>query len=171
MTVLIFSIIFILFLYIKDFPGDSAGKEFVCNVGDLGSILGWEDPLEKGTGYPLQYSGLENSMDYSPWCLKESDTSEWLSLSIYFIIYLFGGSLVSWKVLLVHKGPKKRTFNLTPYICIFIFILCVCVCSRVLLKWKRTEKSSDIDIRRGTKSAPLLLLEKGVIYFFNWLLQ
>ena len=23
--------------------------------------LGWEDPLE---GYPLQYSGLENSMDY-----------------------------------------------------------------------------------------------------------
>ena len=25
--------------------------------------LGWEDPLEKGTGYPLQYSGLENSMD------------------------------------------------------------------------------------------------------------
>ena len=26
--------------------------------------LGWEDPLEKGKGYPLQYSGLENSMDY-----------------------------------------------------------------------------------------------------------
>ena len=27
--------------------------------------LGWEDPLEKGTGYPLQYSGLENSMDWN----------------------------------------------------------------------------------------------------------
>ena len=26
--------------------------------------LGWEDPLEKGKGYPLQYSGLEISMDY-----------------------------------------------------------------------------------------------------------
>ena len=25
--------------------------------------LGWEDPLEKGTAHPLQYSGLENSMD------------------------------------------------------------------------------------------------------------
>ena len=25
--------------------------------------LGWEDPLEKGKGYPLQHSGLENSMD------------------------------------------------------------------------------------------------------------
>ena len=28
-----------------------------------GKSLGWEDPLEKGKGYPLQYSGLENSMD------------------------------------------------------------------------------------------------------------
>ena len=27
--------------------------------------LGWEDPLEKGKGYPLQYSCLENSMDYT----------------------------------------------------------------------------------------------------------
>ena len=26
--------------------------------------LGWEDPLEKGKGYPLQYSGLENSTDW-----------------------------------------------------------------------------------------------------------
>ena len=25
--------------------------------------LGWEDPLENATGYPLQYSGLGNSMD------------------------------------------------------------------------------------------------------------
>ena len=25
--------------------------------------LGWEDPLDEGIGYPLQYSGLENSMD------------------------------------------------------------------------------------------------------------
>ena len=27
--------------------------------------LGWEDPLKKGKGYPLQYSGLENSTDYT----------------------------------------------------------------------------------------------------------
>ena len=46
--------------------------------------LGWEDALEKGKGYPLQYSGLENSMDgmYSPWGRKESDTTERLSLSL-----------------------------------------------------------------------------------------
>ena len=30
------------------FPGGSDGKESAYNVGDLGSILGWEDPLEKG---------------------------------------------------------------------------------------------------------------------------
>ena len=39
--------------------------------------LGWEDPLEKGKAYPLQYPDLENSMD---WIvrggLKESDTTE-----------------------------------------------------------------------------------------------
>ena len=26
--------------------------------------LGWEDPLEKGKAYTLQYSGLENSTDF-----------------------------------------------------------------------------------------------------------
>ena len=30
------------------FPCVSAGKESSCNTGDLGSTLGWEDPLEKG---------------------------------------------------------------------------------------------------------------------------
>ena len=30
------------------FPCDSADKESSCNAEDLGSILGWEDPLEKG---------------------------------------------------------------------------------------------------------------------------
>ena len=45
-----------------DFPGGSAGKEFTCNAGDLGSILGLGRSIEEGKGYPLQYSGLENSM-------------------------------------------------------------------------------------------------------------
>ena len=37
----------------------------------------------EGKVYPLQYSGLENSMDYiySPWGRKELDTTEQLSLS------------------------------------------------------------------------------------------
>jgi len=44
--------------------------------------LGWEDPNPECKGYPLQYSGLENSTDcISPWGRKESDMTEWLSLS------------------------------------------------------------------------------------------
>ena len=45
------------------FPGGSAGKESGCNVGDLGSIPGLGRSPGEGKGYPLQYSGLENSMD------------------------------------------------------------------------------------------------------------
>ena len=30
------------------FPGGSDSKESACNVGDPGSVLGWEDPLDKG---------------------------------------------------------------------------------------------------------------------------
>ena len=45
------------------FPGGSAGKESACNVGDLGSIPGLGRSPGEGKGYPLQYSGLENSMD------------------------------------------------------------------------------------------------------------
>ena len=41
----------------------SAGKESACNVGDLGSIPGLKRSPGEGIGYPLQYSGLENSMD------------------------------------------------------------------------------------------------------------
>ena len=45
------------------FPGGSAGKESTGNVGDLGSIPGLGRSPGEGKGYPLQYSGLENSMD------------------------------------------------------------------------------------------------------------
>ena len=45
------------------FPGGSAGKESAYNVGDLGSIPGLERYPGGRKGCPLQYSGLENSMD------------------------------------------------------------------------------------------------------------
>ena len=41
-------------------PGGSDGKESARNAGDLGL----EKSLGEGNGYPLQYSGLETSMDY-----------------------------------------------------------------------------------------------------------
>ena len=38
-------------------------KESACNVGDPGSIPGPGSSGGDGNGYPLQYSGLENSID------------------------------------------------------------------------------------------------------------
>ena len=39
-------------------------KEYACNAGDLGSIPGLGRSPGEGNNYSLQYSGLENSMDY-----------------------------------------------------------------------------------------------------------
>ena len=48
-------------------PGGSDGKESACNIGDLGSIPGLERSPGERNSYPLQYSGLENSMDRAAW--------------------------------------------------------------------------------------------------------
>ena len=68
------------------FPNGSTGKESTCNVGDLGLIPRSGRSPGEGNGYPLQYSGLENSIDCIeswriPWGHKESDMTEQLSLS------------------------------------------------------------------------------------------
>ena len=59
------------------FPGGSAGKESACNAGDLGSIPGLGRSPGEGKGYPLQYSGLENSMD----CIVYGVAKSWTRLS------------------------------------------------------------------------------------------
>ena len=47
---------------VQGFPCSSAGKESACNMGDLGSIPGWEDPLEKEMATHSSI-GVDNSMD------------------------------------------------------------------------------------------------------------
>ena len=69
------------FLRKLHFPCGLAGKESACNAGDLSLIPGLGRSPGEGKGYPLQYSGLENSMDLIPWGHKESDTTEQLSLT------------------------------------------------------------------------------------------
>ena len=49
------------------FPCGSAGKESARNAGDLGLIPGLRRSPGEGNDYPLQYSGLENSMDRGAW--------------------------------------------------------------------------------------------------------
>ena len=55
------------------FSCGSAGKESTCNAGDLGSILGLGRLPGEGKDYPLQYSGLENSMDCIVYGIAASD--------------------------------------------------------------------------------------------------
>ena len=47
------------------FPCGSAGKESTCNAGDLGLIPGLGRSFGEWNSYPLQYSGLENPIDYT----------------------------------------------------------------------------------------------------------
>ena len=54
----------------------SAGKESACNVGDLSLIPGLGRSPGEGKGYPLQYSGLENSIDCIVHGVAESDVIE-----------------------------------------------------------------------------------------------
>ena len=51
------------------FPGGSDSKESACNVGDLDLSPGLGRSSGEGNGYPLQYSGMENSMD----CIVHGD--------------------------------------------------------------------------------------------------
>ena len=82
------------------FPCGSAGKESACSAADLGLIPRLGRYPGEGNGYPLQCSGLENSID----CIvhgvtKESDTTEQLSLSLFSISHILKWAylLPSWQ--------------------------------------------------------------------------
>ena len=47
--------------------GSDCKEPSTCNVGDLVLIPGLGRSPREGNGYPLQYSGLENSMDRGAW--------------------------------------------------------------------------------------------------------
>ena len=60
-------------------------KNLPANVGDMGSTLGWEDPLEKGMAplfWPGESQGQRSLAGYSPWGHKELDITEQLTLML-----------------------------------------------------------------------------------------
>ena len=70
------------------FPCGSASKESACNEGDLGLIPGLGRFSEEGKGYPLQYAGLENSMD----CILHGSAKSQTQLSdfhFHFQVYTY----------------------------------------------------------------------------------
>ena len=71
------------------FPDSSAGKESACNAGDLGSVPGLGRYAGEGKDYPLQYSGLENSMECIVHGVTKSQTGLSLSLLSKRIVYAY----------------------------------------------------------------------------------
>ena len=65
-------------------PDSSAHKESACNAGDPSLISGLGRSAGEGIGYPLQYPGLENSMDRGAWQAIVHGFSERFSLSFFF---------------------------------------------------------------------------------------
>ena len=68
------------------FPGGSDGKESTCSAEDVGSIPELGRSPGEGNGYPLQYSGLEKSMD----CVVHRVKKNWTQLSdFHFHLFSF----------------------------------------------------------------------------------
>ena len=61
----------------KNNPCSSAGKEFAYNAEDLGSIPKLGRSPGEGKDYLLQYSGLENSMDYTAHGVTKGGSHTW----------------------------------------------------------------------------------------------
>ena len=77
---------YLIWYFDMGFPGGSDYKEYACNVGDLGSISGLGRSSGEEKGYPLQYSGMENSVD----CIVLGVAKSGTLLSVFhFQIFIF----------------------------------------------------------------------------------
>ena len=82
----------------------STDKESICNAGDPGLIPGSGRSPGEGIGYPLQYSGLENSTD----CIVHGVAKSWTQLS-NFHIHKFAPALLIcyfWRFLFVIRTQQ-----------------------------------------------------------------
>ena len=74
------------------FPESLVGKESACNAGDPGLIPGSRRSPWEGKGYPLQYSGLENTMDCRVHGVAKSRTR------LREFHFLFSYNTIFWKI-------------------------------------------------------------------------
>ena len=93
----------------SSFPCGSADKESACNAGDLGSIPRLGRFPGEGKCYPLQYSSMENSMDYT---IAKRGT-ELSDFHFHFLITKWpGASLSQGSVLLVFADNTIQAVGL-----------------------------------------------------------
>ena len=77
---------------ISGFPGGSDSKESTCSAGEQGSIPVLGKSPGKGTGYPIQYSCLENSMDRGAWqSTVHRVAKSWTRLTLSFTFFAISG--------------------------------------------------------------------------------
>ena len=88
------------------FPGGSIGKESTCSAGDLGLIPWSGRSAGEGSSYPLQFSGLENSMEGGAWQANISGVSKsWTQLigfPFHIKIHPISRSYLVYKVVFFH---------------------------------------------------------------------
>ena len=77
-------------------PYSSVGKESACNAGDPGLIPGLGRSTGEGIGYPLQYSGLENSIDCIVHRVVKSQT-DWTTFTFTFHDVAVYHPLLQWE--------------------------------------------------------------------------
>ena len=92
--------------FFMGFPDGSADKESACNVGDLGSIPWLGRSAGERNGYPLQYSGLENSVNCIVHVVTKSQI--WLSDLPVTFVFIYGPFLTS-----IHDYWKNHSFDWT----------------------------------------------------------
>ena len=100
--------------WLRGFPYGSAGKESACNVRDLGSIPGLGRSPGEGKSYPLQYFGLENSMDCTVHGVAKSPTRLSGFHFTYFI--LARCSLLQSRVMLINALYFPFTTQITAWL-------------------------------------------------------
>ena len=95
---------------LKGFHGGSDNKESACNAGDPGSIPGsgrcpWRWKWQPTTVFlPGEFHRQRSPVGFSPWGRRESDTTEWLTLSIYRDIKYRTGNMVNNIVITSYAG-------------------------------------------------------------------
>ena len=113
------------------FPCGSPSKESTCNAGDLGSIPGLGRSPGEGKGYPLQYSGLNNSMD----CIVRGVAKSWTWLRDFHFLSLAAA------------GPVSLTPASGDLHCLVLGSLPLCLLTHVLFTVTPRGRRSSVEFR------------------------
>ena len=148
-------------------PRGSVGKKSIHNAGDLGSIPGWEDALEKRMATHSNILALRIPQTvyiyiYSPWSCNESDITEWLSLSFFLHI----------QFLVLYRINVHPTWNMNVFVYKCIHTLAHKTLS---LSLSHTHTHTLILTCTHTHSTKpgwnIRLIWQGSIFFWDWLPQ